>query len=197
MKQTNVLERTDSLEEVEISSPEPGYALSVALVYQDVPTRKWASQVCNQVAQLAGRDAIHSTWWDVSRLGDPEVLTDAVLTAMQADVILVSLYDVEELPVNLCVWIDAWLPRRYLPMGALVALIGSPGQAGARTDHARDYLRAIAQRGRMDFLLRERKLPAESRGFFYMEKAVEISNPTMPMLQEALSHDHDRQAVPG
>jgi hypothetical protein len=197
IKQTNILERAIPSNKSEMDLPEPEYALSVALVYQDAPTKVWASQVCDQVAQLVGKDSIHSAWWEVSRLSDPKVLTDAVLTAMQADVILVSIYDVQELPVELCVWIDAWLPRRYMPMGALITLISVPEQPGTLFDHAREYLREVAQKGRMDFLLRERRLPVESRGFLYTEKAVERINAMAPMLQEALSYDHNRQAVLG
>jgi len=190
MEQTNILERTTPSEEVEISSLEPEHALSVALVYQDTPTRKWATKVCDHVTRLASKDAVRCTRWEISRLSDPDVLMDAVLTAMQADVILVSIYDVEELPVNLCVWIDAWLPRRYLSMGALIALISTPGRPGAQTDHARDYLRAVARKGRLDFLLRERRLPAASRGYFYMEKTTEWTAPTTSVFQEALSNEH-------
>jgi len=82
------------------------------------------------------------------------------------------------------------LPYRSLPTGALIALINVPGQTGAQTNHARDYLRAIAREGQLDFLSRERRLPVASRGYFYMEKLAEWTNPTTSVLQEALSHEH-------
>jgi hypothetical protein len=190
MEQTNILERTTPLDELEFAPPETEYALNVALVYQDIPTRKWATQVCDQVSRLAGKDAVCCTLWNISRLGDPEVLHDAVLTTMQADVILISIYDAKELPVDLCVWIDAWLPRRSLPTGALIALISVPGQTSAQLEHARGYLRAVAHKGRLDFLLRERKLPVASRGYFYMEKLTEWTSPTTSVVQKALSREH-------
>ena len=191
MKQTNVLERTTSPNEVEVISLDPEYVLNVALICQDAPTRRWAAEVFGQVTQLVGEDAVRSTWWEISRLSDPQVFMNAVLTVMRADVILISIHDAKELPVNLCVWIDAWLPRRRLPTGALIALVSVPGQSDVQTDHTRDYLRAVAHRGQLDFLLRERKLPVASRGFFYMEKTAEKANPTTPVLQEVLSHDHN------
>ncbi len=190
MEQTNILERSTPRDELEFVSSETGYGLNVAVVYQDTPTWKWATQVCDHVTRLAGKDAVHSTWWEISRLSDPEVFKDAVLMTMVANVILVSINDAEELPIDLCLWIDAWLPRRYLPMGALIALISVPGQPGDRTNHARDYLRTVACKGRLDFLLRERRLPVTSRGFFYLEKTKEWTDPTTSVVQEALSHEH-------
>jgi hypothetical protein len=128
-------------------------------------------------------------------LSDPKVLKDAVLTVMRADVILISVYDSKELPVDLCVWVDTWLPRRRLPMGALIALISSHDQSGVQTDHVRDYLRAVAHRSQLDFLLRERKLPAASRGFFYMERTKGTANHTTSLFREALSRDHNCYAI--
>jgi hypothetical protein len=190
MEQTKTLERTTPSDEAEFAPPETEYALNVTLVYQDIPTRKWATQVCDQVSRLAGKDAVHCTQWEISSLSDPEVLQDAVLTTMLADVILISIYDAKELPVDLCVWIDTWLPRRSLATGALIALISVPGESSAQLEHARSYLRAVAHKSRLDFLLRERKLPVASRGYFYMEKLTEWTSPTTSVVQNALSHDH-------
>ena len=65
------------------------------------------------------------------------VLKDAILMTMVADVVLVSIYDAEELPEDFRVWMDAWLARRYLPAGALIALISRPGELNAQTKPAR------------------------------------------------------------
>ena len=51
--------------------------------------------------------------------------------------------------------------------------------------------RAVARKGRLHFLLRERKLPVASRGYFYMEKLTEQTNPATSVVQKALSHDHE------
>jgi hypothetical protein len=169
---------------------EPGYALNIALVYQDALTRKWATQVCDQVTRLAGKGAVHCTQWEISRLNDLCVLKDAILMTMVADVILVSIYAAEELPNDFRVWMDAWLERRRLPTGAMIALISVPGELSAQTNPARDYLRAIARKGRLDFLLRERRLPVTSRGYFFMEKAEEWNDPMTSVLQEALTNEH-------
>jgi hypothetical protein len=190
MEQTNILERTTPLDELEFAPPETEYGLNVALVYQDIPTRKWATQVCDQVAQLAGKGAVHCSSWEINRLSEPEVLMDAILMTLVADVIMVSIYDAKELPIELCGWINAWLPYRSLPTGALIALISVPGQTSAQLEHARGYLRAVARKGRLDFLLRERRLPVTSRGYFFMEKLTEWNDSTTSVLQEALSDEH-------
>ena len=192
MEQTNVLERTALAEVVDFApaETEPGYALNIAMVYQDALTRKWATQVCDQVTRLAGKDAVHCTQWEISRLNDLCVLKDAILMTMVADVILVSIYDAEELPKDFRVWMDAWLARRYLPTGALIALISAPGELSAQTKPARDYLRAVARKGRLDFLLRERRLPVTSRGYFFTEKVAEWTDPAASVLQEALGDEH-------
>ena len=192
MEQTNILERTAPSDVVDFapSETEPGYALNIAMVYQDALTRKWAAQVCDQVTRLASKDAVHCTQWEISRLNDLCVLKDAILMTMVADVILVSIYDAEELPKDFRVWMDAWLARRYLPAGALIALISVPGELSVQTKLARDYLRAVARKGRLDLLLRERRLPVTSRGYFFMEKATEWNDSTTSVLQEALSDEH-------
>jgi len=89
MQQTTILERTAPPDETGIARSKTESALNVALVYQDTPAREWAIQVCDQVTRLAGKDAVRSTEWEISRFSDNNVLTDAVQTAMTADVILV------------------------------------------------------------------------------------------------------------
>jgi hypothetical protein len=195
MEQKDSLDRNVPSDEAESAWPETQYALNVALVYQDAPTREWAAQVCGQVTRLAGKDAVRCTWWEISQLGDPEVLKNAVLTTTQADAIFVSIYDAKEFPVDLCVWIDAWLPRRSLSTGALIALISVPGQMSAQLEHARGYLRAVARKGRLDFLLRERKLPVASRGYLYVEKLAEWTSPATSVVQKALRYEHENLSM--
>jgi hypothetical protein len=176
---------------VEITAPETERMLNVALVYQDTLSLKWATQVCDQLAQRVGKESVRRTWWEISRLSDPGMLEDAVLSAMQADVIIVSVYDAEELPFALCVWISIWLSRRTPSAGALVALISLPEQPDSQTFRAQNYLRAVARTARMDFLLRERMRTVTSHGFVYVEKNADKTNATTQLLQEVLSQNHN------
>jgi hypothetical protein len=136
--------------------------LNISVVYEDAPTRAWAAEVCERVAALTGKDALHSTWWKLSDLVEPAVLAGAVSTALRADVIVVAIRAAEGFPLPFYVWVDSWLP--YHPQGtaALVALITLPDPPTVRLDRARTYLRAVARQGRLDFLLEERKLPVEA-----------------------------------
>ena len=190
MKQTNALERTAPPDEVRLDQPENEYGLKVAVLYQDAPTCKWAMQIRDQMARLAGSGVVRSNSWEIGSMNDPDVLMEAILKTMVADVILVSIYDAKEVPVDFNVWVDAWLPRRCQPMGALIALISVLGQPDDQTNITRNYLRAVARKGHLDFLLRERRVPAASRGFFYMEKAREWSDPMTSVIQAALTDEH-------
>ena len=142
-------ERADAL-------PELDYVLNMALVYQDALTEQWASQIRERVSQLVGPQAARSTAWKISDLSEPEVLKQAVLHTANADVIVVSLQAAEELPRDLHVWIDAWLPHRLQVTGVLVALLGLPDPPDPQSDWAREYLRAVARKAGLDFLVEER-----------------------------------------
>ena len=97
-------------------------------------------------------------------MGEPEILLAAVRAALQADVIVVSVHAADELPLDLYVWIDVWLPRRSARMGALVALIGVPGKPASQAVRTQEYLQAVARRAELDFMTHERLVPDELNG---------------------------------
>jgi hypothetical protein len=131
---------------------------NVTVVYQDASTRKWARQFCTQVESLVGSRACRLTWWKVGDLGEPGVLAGAVSTALRADVFIVALRADHPLPVEFCMWTEAWLPHRNAAGGSLLALIALPEHPASHSDEAQAYLRAIARQSRLDFLIEERKL---------------------------------------
>lgn len=139
--------------------------LKVAVVFQDALTRSWVSELCERARQLLGTDTVRCTGWKLSDLGKSVVFADAVLDALQADVIVVSIHSAAELPDDLCVWIEAWLPHRSPQAGALVALLGVPETPFALSSLAQQHLRAVARRGGLDLLLEERNLPVEPLTF--------------------------------
>lgn len=137
-----------------LESPDP--AINLTIIYEDLLTLEWAGQVCDQVTAFIDRDCLASNSWRVSDLADPKVLQDAVCAAARADVIVLSLHDAEELPLNLRVWMEGWLPRRDLPVGALITLIGVAEETKASSLRSRRHLEAIGRRAGMDLLLEER-----------------------------------------
>ena len=141
---------------------EEGYTLSIAGVYQDRVTRGWALQKCRRATQLAGAEHVQNTWHDVHSLSDPAILLQAVRAAVMADVIVVSVYAADELPLGLCLWFAAWLPRRLPRTGALTALIGVTQPSDSQYVRTVEYLQAAASRAQLDFIPQERKRPVAS-----------------------------------
>jgi hypothetical protein len=143
-------------------SAEGEYALNVAVTYEDPFAGAWASDLCERVARLVGSKSLARHFWRMEDLTHPQVFPEAIQAAAEADIIIVSVYATEELPLDLYAWIDAWLPRRLQENGVLVALIGAAEAADGKPSHAHEYLRAVARRGRLDFLPQHRLLPKEA-----------------------------------
>ena len=163
-------------------------ALNVATVYQDPLTRQWTTELWDQVGQLVGGGSICHQSWKISDLTDARVFADAVQAVAQADVLVVSVRDAGELPVNLYVWIDAWMPRRAGREGALVALIGVPPQPDTRAGHAHTYLETVARWTGLDFLPRERKLPEEPSALSALAGTTPAASLTMAWAGGAPGH---------
>jgi hypothetical protein len=149
------------LEEILMTPTGPGRASNVVLLYEDTRTKEWASEVGQRIESLVGRESVRSTWWNIHDLSEPAVLAGAVSTALRADVLVISVHAADGLPLPFYIWVKAWVPHRPRVAGALVALIGLPETLTSRSDHARDFLRAVARHCRLDFLIGERRLPVE------------------------------------
>jgi hypothetical protein len=139
-------------DEMTVARNESMYELNIVGVYQDSLTQRWGVPMCQLAAQLAGEDHIRNTWYDVHSLSDIGIFLDAVRAALVADVIVVSVHAADELPLELYVWIDAWLPRRLSRLGALTALIGAREPLDPKTARTREYLEAVARKARLDFI---------------------------------------------
>ncbi|HEV2391436.1 MAG TPA: hypothetical protein VG146_03635 [Verrucomicrobiae bacterium] len=142
-------------------SQQSQYALNVTVVYEDASTRQWARETCERVAGLVGPEAVRTTWWRLNDLSDAAVLAGAVSTALRADIIVVAIRAAEGLPLPFFVWVDSWLPHRGPGTAALVALVTLPERPRIAMERAREYLDAVARKGRFDFLIEERRLPLE------------------------------------
>lgn len=161
MEFTGVLERTVALDAEASERPQADFKLKVVAAYEEPAMRTWAERVIARLGYLVGEECIQSSWWSVADFSRLEAFAAAVHAASVADVIIVAVQPTEELPPELCAWIDVWLPRRRVPAGALVALlgVGAPVPSGALA--ARDYLRAVARKGELDYLPHEQILSVE------------------------------------
>jgi hypothetical protein len=149
-------------EESVTASEDSGYEFKIAVVYQDALAQSWAMQMCRPVRQKFGGENVQNTWHSVHSLSDPEVLLEAAQAALVADVIVIAVHAADEMPPELCAWIDVWLPRRLARMGALAALIGVAGEPAPQVIRTQKYFQAVARRGLLDFLPHERKITAMS-----------------------------------
>jgi len=148
------------------SSAEAGYILNVTMVYQDLTTREWATEMWDRVAELVGKESINAASWRISDLARPGILAEAVESAARADVVVAAVSGAEELPSDLYVWFDIWLPRRTRSTGALVALIGLPEAANHHASRAHAYFQSVARKGRLDYFPQKRLLPVLAPSLF-------------------------------
>jgi hypothetical protein len=181
MKQTSVLEQGAGLGNLTVVPPPAGRNFGVTVVYHDPPTHAWAGEVYERLRKLAGKDSVRATWWKISDLMEPGVLAGAVSTAMRADMIVVAIDAAERLPLPFHVWVDTWLPKRLQAAGCLVALIGSAEQPNGESSRMREYLRAVAREGRLEFLLEERRLPVAPTPFSW--PSLRYSRPDLHPIQ--------------
>jgi hypothetical protein len=180
MQRTAILNRVVPSAQAIRDSNETESALSVAMVYQDPLTRHWATELWDRVGQLVGQSGICRQSWKISDLADARVFTDAVQAAAEADVLVVSVRDAGDLPANLDLWIQAWVPRRVGRAGALVALTGVPPQPDTRSGRAHPYLETVARRAGLDYLPRERKLPENLPAVSTRSRVGPVASLTMP-----------------
>jgi hypothetical protein len=163
MQQTLLTGRNDAANATRIARMNAGYALNVALVYQDALTRRWAGQVHDLMTEVVGPDAIHCTEWKISDLIEPSVYWEGVAALAHADVIVVSLREAERLPAVFYLWVNVWLQERSGLHGALVALIVPPEESSSEAkDETRRYLSAVANQGRLEFFVHECNQPGEA-----------------------------------
>ncbi len=148
-----------------IAAQEDNYALNFVLAYQDRTTQEWAAEIYGRVANLIGKESIRVTSWQISNLVRPGFIADAVRAAALADVIVIAVPAAERLPIDLCVWIGAWVSRRARRPGALVALIGLTRRPDLQAFSTQDFLRMVARKGGLDFFPQERVLPGASHRF--------------------------------
>lgn len=172
---------------------ESGYSLNIVGVYQDALTRDWALQACRLPVQLFGEEHVETAWYHLDVLDDSAILGEAISAALLADVIVVSVYAADELPLELYAWIDIWLPRRLSRPGALAALVGAAHPLDVQSVRTREYLHAVARRGRMDFIPQGRQRPVAPQ-----VSAIDLKLPparaTAPVLPELRGRRHEAQS---
>lgn len=150
------------LEKLVTGLPAAQYVMNITVVYEESQTHKWAGEVYETMEKTLGADAVRGSWWKLADLGQPGVLAGAVSKAMRSDMVIVSVRGSEGLPLPFYYWVNSWLPHRVGGIGALVALLGAPIPRNSESGRLRKFLRTVARRGRMDFLVAERAVEAHA-----------------------------------
>ncbi len=135
-------------------------ALKVVVVYQDSLTRAWALDLWDRVNSALKNESVFLQSWRMADLTHARVLPEAIAAAATADILLVSVRAAAELPPALSVWVEGWIPRRGQLAGTLVALLGTSDEPPVEPPPVEHYLQAVAQRAKLDFMPRQRVLPA-------------------------------------
>ena len=182
MAHSNILERIAPAGQAPIARTENEPGLNVTMVYDDSTSLEWTMEMWNRVTQIAGDENISFASWSIDSLAQPELFTEAVLSAAQADVIVIAVSAAERLPVDLCVWIGTWVSRRARRAGALVALIGLPRESAPQAFSTQDFMRLVALKGGLDFFSQERVLPEVSTDFFGLETIKYQADSKTPVL---------------
>ena len=188
MQRSSAVHRIVPSTEAATAPSEADLALKVVTVYQDSLTQHWATELWNRVGQLIGNRGVCHRFWKIGELTDLRFFTEAVQAAAEADVLVVSIRDIGDLPLNLHVWVNAWMPRRAGHAGALVALIGVPSQPDVQSGYAHAYLDTIARQAGLDFLPRERRLPEAPFALSGLVKSGQTANTIVPLPGGTFSH---------
>jgi hypothetical protein len=183
MRTVEFVERPSEPFEVAIAPDESEYTLNIVGVYQDVASRSWAMQTCQRATLLAGEKRVQDLWFNAHSLSDTGILLEAIRAVLVADVIVISVYAENELPIGLYVWVQAWLPRRLSRRGVLAALVAVPEPPDSTSVRTMKYLRAVAHKGKLDFISQEGKRLASSIASS-MKLIAEHGGTDVPALQE-------------
>ena len=159
-RKTDGAKRTASLEKLVSGLPSARAVMNLTVVYEEAQTHKWAGEVYQTMENLLGAEGVRGTWWKLGDFDQPGVLAGAVSKAMRSDMIIVSVRGSEGLPLPFYYWVNSWLPHRVGRAGGLVALLCAPVPRTTQSGRLRRFLRTVARRGRMDFLVAERVVEA-------------------------------------
>jgi len=127
---------------------------SVVVVCEDAATHEQALSVCDHLVKRYWTEAAFEfSWWRFAGLVDPENALAAARAAADADMIVFATHPEGDLPGTVKSWIEVWLDKRGAREGSLIGLTGMAAEAKGGATGKHIYLREVAHRAKMDFLL--------------------------------------------
>ena len=140
--------------------PETGVC-AIVVLYEDNSSRDSAIHLCKTLEKIFHEDLdFEITWCRFKYFNDPAVASEAAQIAAQADLIIVSIQRVQDLPLEVKAWFERWLPNRESSDGALVLLQTS--EEPSSTISQTSYLYLLAQRANLDYLSLSNAAPSIS-----------------------------------
>jgi hypothetical protein len=133
--------------------------LNVVIAYEDFETGKQAKRTYDfLVENLSHGCEFSNQMWKFDVLGIPKLREMAVQDAVAADIIIVSSRGMNDLPVEVRLWIESWLNQQPHAL-ALVALFDAESN---QAQPVRDYLAAVAKQGQMEFFAQPDSSPGKN-----------------------------------
>jgi hypothetical protein len=127
---------------------------SVVVVCEDAAAHALALGVCDQlVKDYWTAVEFEFQWWQFAGLVEPDNALAAACAAADADMILFATHPEGDLPDTVKSWIEVWLDKRGAREGSLIGLTGMAAEAKGGATGKHIYLREVAHRAKMDFLL--------------------------------------------
>jgi hypothetical protein len=161
-------------------------SMEIAIIFQDPLTRQWATEVWERTSELLCHDGSSLRFWRMDDLLHPRVAEEAIQAAAEAAIIMVAMRDAVMPPPSLCIWNEGWLAQRTASEGLLVSMVGIHPRSTHSTPHVDEYFRAIAIRGRLDYLPRKRLLPPDAVSAFDLESIADRAHATTQLLGNIL-----------
>jgi hypothetical protein len=133
--------------------------LSLLATFEDSSSGTRVKEFCQSLIQELGSQCrVFEHVWLFSTLRMRELRQIAAEEARASDLIIVSVQRSDELPGEVKDWIELWIRQNLKQPVVLLALL-DPDYEGASTA-VQSYLRDVAHRGHMEFLVLSRRVPA-------------------------------------
>jgi hypothetical protein len=136
----------------------------VLIVYENFAAGKRAMEVCNfLLAQLGDEFEFGINMWKFEVLQHAKLSAMAVHDAIEAELIIVACDAAWELPTEVMLWAEAWVPAKQGQTAALLALFGNEAaDFHSSIAPTSAYLKSVADRAGLDFLASGQSLDISS-----------------------------------
>jgi len=166
-RRTNNMDRRmkNSVANAKVSNAnwEPKYPFDLVVAYEDADTRNRALLLYDRLAQQLLDDYdFQCSWWKFEHLANPILQQEAADSAVDANMVILSIHAHQELSPTQKAWVDDWAARRQHHKAALVVMIADTTQPERDAAPVLAHLRNAARISGMDFFLHGFELPVAS-----------------------------------